>query len=93
MSLPHLGHESSSGKSISPTVSSSRLLRILYPRFLRLTREGLSDSEILLFSLLCVLPIGPILISSTLNSGRFRINRAILVLHTCPLITLGGQKK
>ncbi|CAB4492647.1 unnamed protein product [Rhizophagus irregularis] len=41
----------SSGKSISPTVSSSRLLRILYPRFLRLTREGLSDSGILLFSL------------------------------------------
>ncbi|PKK59337.1 hypothetical protein RhiirC2_762803, partial [Rhizophagus irregularis] len=51
MSLPHSGHKSSSGKSISPTVSSSRLLRILYPRFLRLTREGLSDSEILLFSL------------------------------------------
>ncbi|PKK59325.1 hypothetical protein RhiirC2_762808 [Rhizophagus irregularis] len=51
MSLPHSEHEPSSGKSISLTVLSSRLLRILYPRFLRLTREGLSDSGILLFSL------------------------------------------
>ncbi|PKK64572.1 hypothetical protein RhiirC2_756492 [Rhizophagus irregularis] len=51
MSLPHSEHKSSFGKVISLTVLSSRLLRILYPRFLRLTKESLSDSEILLFSL------------------------------------------
>ena len=51
MSLLHSEHGSNSGKSISLTALSSRLLRILYPRFLYLTREGLSDEGVLFFSL------------------------------------------